>query len=223
MAWQADFSFISRYLSALPASLHFAISVGQGSARKELSAMSEGNGETFSAGKEKLLKRLRPYWKMELANVFVVPGIAMFVLRYLGGKVTWAVGASMLATSFLLIVGTIAIKMLVDSLEKNRTTEQAWVPRLAMARWPSILLIALAIGFTVVEAVSTLPRFSASLGCAALLTLLAILEYINYYHVQLQHFDNAADFRRLITGKGFRKSHLARAIASWETKKRTGP
>jgi hypothetical protein len=56
-----------------------------------------------------------------------------------------------------------------------------------------------------------------SLVVSLLLALLAILEYVNYYRVQLQHFDHAADFKRLVTGRGFRRSHLAKAIAAYRT------
>jgi hypothetical protein len=52
-----------------------------------------------------------------------------------------------------------------------------------------------------------------------LVLLLAVLEYINYYHVQVQHFDHAADWQRLLAGRGFRRSHLAREIKRWERKR----
>ena len=42
--------------------------------------------------------------------------------------------------------------------------------------------------------------------------LLAVLEYVNYYHRQLQHFDNASDWRRLLAGRGFRPSQLSRDL-----------
>jgi hypothetical protein len=48
----------------------------------------------------------------------------------------------------------------------------------------------------------------AATACAAL----AALEYVNYYHRQLQHFDSWADFKRLLAGKGFRKSWMARDL-----------
>ncbi|RZU51326.1 hypothetical protein EV385_3141 [Krasilnikovia cinnamomea] len=41
--------------------------------------------------------------------------------------------------------------------------------------------------------------------------IFAVLEYINYFHVQLMH-DTRADLRRLIT-VGFRPAHLARDLA----------
>lgn len=43
---------------------------------------------------------------------------------------------------------------------------------------------------------------------ASVAATLAALEYVNYYRRQLQHFDHAADFRRLKEGRGFRKSQL---------------
>ena len=58
------------------------------------------------------------------------------------------------------------------------------------------------------------PVFSglADRNVATACAVLAVLEYVNYYHRQLQHFDSREDFRRLLTGKGFRKSWLARDL-----------
>lgn len=57
-------------------------------------------------------------------------------------------------------------------------------------------------------------------GIAACITAaLAILEWVNYYGVQLQHFDHFADLRRLVTGKGFREAHLAKTIRRWQATK----
>jgi hypothetical protein len=39
----------------------------------------------------------------------------------------------------------------------------------------------------------------AALACSAL----GSLEYVNYFRVQLQHFDHLADFKRLLGGRGF--------------------
>ncbi len=171
---------------------------------------------TESARRDKLLKRLKPYWMMEGANVLLMPLIAWFLITVVAeGQITIAVIAAMLATSFLLVVGTFAWKMVVDGLEGNSTSEEQWTPWLDLARWPAMLLTILALIATVVEAISTLPRFSASLIGASLLCLLAILEFVNYYHVQLQHFDHAEDFQRLLSGKGFRQSHLSKSIRTY--------
>ena len=176
---------------------------------------------TESARRDKLLKRLKPYWMMEGANVLLMPLIAWFLITVVAkGQITIAVIAAMLATSFLLVVGTFAWKMVVDGLEGNSTSEEQWTPWLDLARWPAMLLTILALIATVAEAFSTLPRFSASLIGASLLCLLAVLEFVNYYHVQLQHFDHAEDFQRLLSGKGFRQSHLSKSIRAYRQRSR---
>ncbi|WP_033342882.1 hypothetical protein [Catenuloplanes japonicus] len=50
------------------------------------------------------------------------------------------------------------------------------------------------------------------------LTVFAVLEYVNYFHVQLMH-DTRADLHRLFT-RGFRRSHLARDLARWTVRSR---
>lgn len=182
---------------------------------------SRENTTTVSARRDKLLKRLKPYWMMEGANVVLVPAIAWFLISvFAKGKITIAVLIAMLATSFLLVVGTFAWKMVVDGLEGNSKSEEHWTPWLDLARWPALILTILAVIATVVEAISTLPRISASLVGASLLCLLAILEYVNYYHVQLQHFDHSEDFQRLLSGKGFRQSHLSKSIRTFRQRTR---
>ena len=169
------------------------------------------------AARAKLLRRLKPYYKMEAANVVLVPAVAyVAVVAYGSGSVSLAMVAAMAATSFLLVVGTIAWKVVVDGLEGDPDTARRWVPRLATARRPAAALILLALCLTGVEAYRTLPDWTGSLIAAAALVVLATLEYVNYYHYQLQHFDHAADFVRLRTGRGFRRSHLSKAIAAWK-------
>ncbi len=154
---------------------------------------------------------------MEAANVVLVPAFALgAVLAYGSGSVSPAMAVAMAAASFLLVVGTIAWRIVVDSLEGNPDTARRWVPRLAAARWPAAALTLLALCLTGEEAYRTLPEWTGSLIAAAALTVLAILEYVNYYHYQLQHFDHAADFARLLSGRGFRRSHLSKAIAAWK-------
>ena len=57
--------------------------------------------------------------------------------------------------------------------------------------------------------IGTADRWAAA-ACATM----AVLEYVNYYHRQIQHFDNKADFRRMLAGKGFRQSWMARDLAA---------
>ncbi|MFN9877812.1 MAG: hypothetical protein ACK557_04995, partial [Planctomycetota bacterium] len=63
-------------------------------------------------------------------------------------------------------------------------------------------------------------QLDARFVAPAILLLLAVLEYINHYHFQLQHFDHAPDWQRLVSGRGFRRSHLAREIDRWKRERR---
>lgn len=57
----------------------------------------------------------------------------------------------------------------------------------------------------------------------ASLLVLAVLEHVNYFHVQLMH-DTRSDLRRLWRSKRLRKSHLARDLASYRrTSRRPAP
>jgi hypothetical protein len=57
--------------------------------------------------------------------------------------------------------------------------------------------------------------WSRSVIAGAGLWLLAALEYVNYYHRQLQYFDNMADLKHLLTGRGLKPAHMARDLAAW--------
>ena len=46
----------------------------------------------------------------------------------------------------------------------------------------------------------------------SVMAVLAALEYINYYHRQLNYFDNKADLKRVFSGKGFRTSQMRRDL-----------
>ncbi len=62
--------------------------------------------------------------------------------------------------------------------------------------------------------------WTASLVAAVLLTVLAALEYVNYYLWQLQHFDRSSDFLRLIGSGRTRRSHMARDLALYRRRQR---
>lgn len=81
------------------------------------------------------------------------------------------------------------------------------------AELPLALLIATSAIATGILASAT--HWSNAAIAAAVCTALAALEFVNYYKVQLQHFDHAADFRRLLQGRGFRRAHMARDLAAF--------
>lgn len=159
----------------------------------------------------RLMNRLRPYWKMEAANVAIVPAFTSFVIVETGGALTWPFAAAALACSALLVVGAAALRMELAELERRHDLAARLLAFARAARVPAILLCGLGVagaGWQVWRDGGWTP---AGIGAVALATL-AVLEYVNYYVAQLQHFDHAADFRRLMSGRGFRESHLAKAL-----------
>lgn len=159
-----------------------------------------------------LLKRLSPYWKMEAANVVFVP-------VFLGWLSDWQLSlisaAPLAATMLLLVIGAFYWRGKVRQLQGDGGTFAVLVRRLAAMQTPALLLTLTACASAIIG--WFMPIWSAGLADRNVATgaaLLAMLEYINYYHRQLQHFDNWDDFRRLLAGDGFRPSWMARDIAA---------
>ena len=140
-------------------------------------------------------RRLTTYWKIEAGNAVFIPALAVYLVLRSGGTISAALVLSGLACSFLLVIGTIVLHMMLRQARGDRLG---------------------------IEWVDAGPRLSTQLVAPAVLLLLAVLEYVNYYHVQLQHFDHAPDWQRLVSGRGFRRSHLAREIDRWERARRRG-
>ena len=166
-------------------------------------------------------RRLRAYWQMEAANVLFVPGFAIGLVFWAGGTLTPSLVIAAFACAALLVVGAIYWRATLRQLEGSPGGLASWIPWLAAVEAPTLAL-------AVAAAIATGAEFALAGGgwtpariAAASLTTLAVLEYVNYYRVQLQHFDNWADFKRLITGRGLRQSHLARDIKAWRRRSRT--
>ncbi len=62
--------------------------------------------------------------------------------------------------------------------------------------------------------------WSGAVVAAFICSGLATLEYVNYFHVQLQNFDHAADIKRLMNGGGLRQAHMAKDLAAFRKTKR---
>ena len=142
---------------------------------------------------------------MEAGNALLIPAITLFLTF---GKVSWATLFSFVPVCLLLVIGAYYWRSKLRYLQTGQPLNPA-VERIAMWQWPSLILTLIAIACAALVWVR--PDLSAGLGDRIAVTVMAALaglEYVNYYHRQLQHFDNAADFARLMQGKGFRKSQL---------------
>lgn len=166
------------------------------------------------------IRRLTNYWKLEAGNAVLLPALAVYLVLGSGGTISTALVLSGLACSFLLVIGTIVLRMMLRKARGEANATAGRIPLLLWMRWPAIALCVAAAVANGVEWFRGSPEFSAQFVAPAALLLLAVLEYINYYHIQLQHFDHAPDWQRLVSGRGFRRSHLAREIERWKRDER---
>jgi hypothetical protein len=167
-----------------------------------------------------LRQHLSSYWKMEGGNVLALPLFVWFLVWKARDTPDLAAVLSAAACSFLLVVGTAAWRMALARLDGEAALAQRLVAFCARAEFPSLLLLAAATIATG-HAIATLgwpPRTIAAVG----LTILAWLEYVNYYHWQLQNFDSMIDFKRIMAGRGLRRAHMGRAVRAWRAQRRTG-
>jgi hypothetical protein len=159
-----------------------------------------------------LLKRLDPYWKLEAANTVFIPVMVVLLTE---GRIGWVTLVPLLAAVALLAIGTAYWWLKVRQLRGLQPDGGAVLRPIARLQTPVLVLTGLgslsaALGWIV-------PGFSEGFAdriAATVCAVLAVLEYVNYYHRQLQHFDNMADFRRMLAGEGFRPSWLARDLAA---------
>ncbi len=171
-------------------------------------------------GRGKIEERLSGYWKMEAANVAFIPLGLAFLATTFGWDLGLASFAALAAVCLLLAVGAIYWFRKLEQLRSGNALPRQ-IGLLAAFRLPCLLLCVAAVILTLIA--WTLPGVATSQAdrwASLVLTLLALAEYVNYYHRQVQHFDHAADFSRLVRGRGFRRSQMAMDIARW---RRTTP
>lgn len=159
--------------------------------------------------RSELKARLSGYWKMEGINMMLVPAIMLWLADW---QVGWVSALPLLCMISLLGIGTLYWRAKFHQLDSGRDLRPTLKP-IALLQLPMLLLTVAAVASAVIAWLQ--PELSLGLAdrwVAALAALLGLLEYVNYYHRQLQHFDNWDDFKRLRQGRGFRVSQMARDI-----------
>ena len=171
------------------------------------------------AAPRKLPRRFGANAKMEAANALLVPGLALWFGWPRNPWDALALALAILACAGLLVVGAFYWHGLDRRLTGKGKGRHDQALRFAdRAERPALLATIAATVATVIAA--ALNGLTGSLIAAAVLSLLAALEYVNYYHRQMQHFDNRSDFVRLLTGRGARPSHMARDLAAFRARTR---
>lgn len=153
------------------------------------------------------------YGTIEAVNVVLVPAAAL----YLASPTDWieavVMAAGILSASALLIVGAVYWHALSRRLKGDRALLQRWLIAADRAQRPLLILVVIAAAAC--AAIVAARGLTWPVVAALALTALAALEYVNYYHRQLQHFDNWSDFRRLLTTGRLRPAHSAKDLAAY--------
>jgi hypothetical protein len=162
----------------------------------------------------KPLRNFRSYAAMEALNIVLVPCAVLLLAPPSSWAEILAMGLAMASCAGFLLVGAAYWAGLDQRL--TRSNRSALTKALALAdRLEIPLLLITGAALPMLAFAIHKGGWSWSVTGAAILTLLAALEYVNYYHRQLQHFDRSSDFKRLMTGGGFRRSHMARDLAAY--------
>lgn len=157
-------------------------------------------------------RHLRWYWRMEAGNVVFVPAMMIALAHLYGGGIGPASAIAMASMSFLLIVGAVYWRVKLAEIEHGRDPT-ATLRVLALLDAPSFIVAVIGLGAGLGAVAFASVRVGAADATVAMIAgVLAAAEYVNYYRVQLQHFDQWSDFKRLMRGRGFRKAHLRRDI-----------
>jgi hypothetical protein len=167
-----------------------------------------------------VIRRLSWYWPMEAANVVLVPAAALGVVLWAGERVPPALIYAIYPNVALLAIGALYWRAALRRMQGDPKPMAYWLGWFAGLQRFVVVFLCLAIGATLVDVVNGDGSWTIGRIATWVLVALAVAEYVNYYHIQLQHFDNAADLKRLFAGRGFRASHMARDLAAY--RKRLG-
>jgi len=164
-----------------------------------------------------LSRRFGSYWKMERACAFIFPPLAFAWAKPESLIAASVLALALVASCSLLWVGAAYWRAIWARFELGQTSIDA---TLSMAqRWKPFCCVATILSL----AVSTANIVWAGPGVASFVAMgfsvLAVLEYVNYYHVQLQNFDHGPTFRRFLTRGTFPRAHLAKDLESFRDRK----
>lgn len=166
--------------------------------------------------KNRLHARLSWYWKMEVANAPLIPAIMVFLAYSYNQPVGLGLALACVPMCGLLVLGGLYWRAKLHQLEGRLHTLESVLALARKWRWPLLITTALACVFAVGVWLTDIAASTGERWAIITAAILAALEYVNYYHRQLQHFDNGPDFQRFITGRGFQKSWMARDLERFE-------
>ena len=161
----------------------------------------------------KPLRNFRTYGTVEAFNILLLPAAALLLAPPSHPTEVLALGLAIPACAGFLLVG--ACYWLALDRRLKRADRTSLFKALTLADRLELPLLVLTAAATAALLYALLVHGPTwPLAGAGALTVLAALEYVNYYHRQLQHFDRWSDFKRLVLTGRLRPSHMARALAA---------
>ncbi len=159
--------------------------------------------------KQQLIRRFQYLWTLELLNAVVVfPGFVLLMGRIyiIGPFVLLATGL----VCFLLVVGTVfawlKVRDLRDDTQRLRGYEGVFRGLRRVVPW--LIVAVLGVGIVQFAALPS-PEHLFGWGLGLLLLILALLEYVNYFHTQLM-YDNRRDLAHLFRTRRLKRGLIAR-------------
>lgn len=147
----------------------------------------------------------------------LVPGIALGAVWYSGERVPPALIYALYPNIAMLAIGALYWRAALKRLQGDPKPMAYWMGWISGLQRFVVVFLFLACGAALIDFWSGGGVTAGRIAILALVVL-ALAEYVNYYHVQLQHFDHAADFKRLLAGRGFRASHMARDLKAYRSR-----
>ena len=173
----------------------------------------------METGRSRLVSRLESYWRLEAFNAVGIPLMSWGLLVVFGGRPGWLSVIAAVPMTLLLAIGSAYWRAKLHQISGDRSTLDRLLPVLDRLQLPTLAAVVVAVA-AVVMTLSGRLWADSSTGdrvVAVVFVALAVLEYINYYHRQLQHFDHGPDWRRLVGGRGLRRAWLAKDLARYRS------
>jgi hypothetical protein len=167
---------------------------------------------------QKLRKRLSGYWKMEAGCAVAFPLLTIAFVEVQSTLDVVGLTVSLLACCSLLAIGAAYWRAALHRIDGSLRL-MSGVLRVADKLQQLLLVLSVASAALGIYLLASDPHGLAARVCVGLSTL-ALLEYVNYFHVQLQNFDSLSDFQRLLRERRFRRSHLAVDLSASRTRRR---
>ena len=164
--------------------------------------------------KQRLIQRLKWYYPLERFHTYVtVPVTIVFLLLSFPARDLIFMTYGLVVCTVILFQGQLYWKLKLDRLLGKSINQQASLSFFRKSKRVNVVLIIVMLPVFLVQLFVQEWDVSANnlMTWSIVANAFAILEHINYYHIQLM-IDNEYDAKYLITNKRLKKSSLAKDL-----------